>query len=743
MKLLSISIRHAALPVLALSMLLFSSSASADSIIRITGDRTAISSNNTSGAAKTEPTLLPVRTNTTTMRIIGDRSGSAQVPDSIQAGSSEQNPPVFSIKDLRVISDKIEIVQKKTPEQPVVSKLAEQDVKTKAEAEAKRISLETAELQMTQRLAELKAEEERKAAEKVEQKRLSQVKADREHEIARHAAIERERQQLANRKEESARADRERTEQERLIKEKREQEKAVADAVLQATVKQERERLAVEAAENGRIAALQAEEERLATARRVLTDRAEPEMDSPPRYSGTAEAAENSPVVMNTLDNGINQASDTKTGETTETIWDLYISAKAIDPALGRSEARVSGSKADSDLLFSSLMPHIDSSAGVKLISQSLTNYSANDASYDFTALNYNVTARLTLLHVPTIFSLTAAAAGLNGERAGVAVARQNLIVKFTDAYFALLKAQVDRQIARGEINRLKQVLEQSQAFLKAGTGDVIAVYEAQSRLDGAGADLTRSESTLRLAEQKLATVVGKPVASIENYLPQQPTGPDPANLDWWIATMEKEQPIVRQAREGLIQTSEQRKAVKAEYLPFIQASGGYDVNRGSAALPTAEVRQWFLGASISLPLYSGGETAAKLHRAIATEEERRHAFDETIDQQRENVKQAFYSLRYNISLIKALEQKKISAKIQLAAVSKGRNIGTRNAVDLLNAEQAYSVALRDYKYALYDNFIRVIQLKSAAGILADADVSKIAKAVAPTIVSSFRPPSR
>jgi outer membrane protein len=195
---------------------------------------------------------------------------------------------------------------------------------------------------------------------------------------------------------------------------------------------------------------------------------------------------------------------------------------------------------------------------------------------------------------------------------------------------------------------------------------------------------------------------------------------------------MEKEQPLIRQAREGLVQMTEQRKGAKSEYLPVLQASGGYDVNRGTAALPTAEVRQWFVGATMSLPLYSGGETSAKVRRAVASEEERRHTFDETMDQQRENVKQAFFNLRYNISLIKALDQRKASAEIQLAAVKKGRKIGTRNAIDVLNAEQTYSLALRDFRYALYDNIIRVIQLKSAAGILAEADISGLSIMEAP-----------
>jgi outer membrane protein len=574
-----------------------------------------------------------------------------------------------------------------------------------------------------EQLAARKAEEARREAEK--QEKLAREKEEREKaaiEAARQAAIKLEQEQLAARKAEEARREAER--QEALAREKEEREKAAIEATRQAILKREQEELAARKAEEARKALLEA----------APAEKADNPLRQPEAPVHAAESQQPSSSA------GAKQVSgdDDATDQPPATIMELYLAAKANDPVLRRSEAKVSGSKADSDVLLSTLLPHLDSSAGIKQISQTLSNYTPNDVNNNYSALNYNVTARMTLLHVPTLYSLSAAAAGISIEQAGVVAARQNLIVKLTDSYFSLLKAQVDKQIALGEINRLKLVLDQSKAFLKAGTGDIIAVYEAQSRLDSASADLTRSESTLRLAEQKLSTVVGKPVRSIVNYLPRAPEGPNPDNLDWWVATMEREQPAIRQAREGLTQTSEQRKAAKAEYFPILQASGGYDVNRGTAALPTAEVRQWFVGASISLPLYSGGETAAKVRRAVASEEERRLVLDETMDQQRESVKQAFYNLRYNISFIKALEQKKASAEIQLAAVSKGRKIGTRNAVDVLNAEQAYSIALRDHQYALYDNFIRVIQLKSAAGILAEEDVTEVSRAVAPFMISKL-----
>lgn len=738
-----------------LHMSFFAVANAADSVIRIIGDRGAKSQNNPAAPSAVEPTVNPV-SGSTTIRIVSDKQNNTRSSSDVL--SVRPAPP---INEIHIVGDRVETIQKESPGQPVsieVTKTADQQNKA---VEEDHLSQKTPEQEMDERLAALKAENVRRAGETLERERLAKQKAEQEikakaeqkraaAEAARLEELKREQELLAARKAEEERRNAEKLESERLAKLKAEQEKAVAEAARIAASQREQEQLAARKAEEERKAfekadqermdALKFEEERLADTRRTLlaaplSELVTPEQqaadnrtpaDSPTASARGGEAAENQ------------AAGDNKTvGQAPETIWDLYLSARANDPALGRSNARVTGSLADSDQLFSTLMPHLDSSAGVQQISQALANYNTpNEVKYGYTSFNYSLIARMTLLNVPAIYSLSAADAGLRVEQAGVAAARQNLIIKFTDAYFALLKAQADKHIALGEIKRLKQVHDQSRAFFKEGTGDLISVYEAQSRLDGAGADLTKSESTLRLAEQKLSSVVGKPVKAIVNYLPQQPAKAEPDDLDWWVATMEKEQPLLRQAREGLVQSSEQRKSVKAEYLPVLQTSGGYTVSRGTPDLPSAEVRQWFVGASLSLPWYSGGETAAKVRRAVASEEERQHLFNETIEQQRENLKQAFYNLRYNFSLIKALEQKMTSAEIQLDAVKKGRSMGMRNAIDLLNAEQSYSLALRDYKYALYDNFIRVFQLKSAAGILADADVSDVSKKASPTLSS-------
>ena len=181
---------------------------------------------------------------------------------------------------------------------------------------------------------------------------------------------------------------------------------------------------------------------------------------------------------------------------------------------------------------------------------------------------------------------------------------------------------------------------------------------------------------------------------------------------------MEKRDPIIHQVREVYEKSGIDVKAARAEYYPVVQASADYTASKGSAFLPNVETHQWTIGANVSIPIYSGGETAAKTQRAAATEREQFYLLEETVRNRSENLKQSFFNLKYNADLLKALEQKVKSAETQLNAVRKGRTIGTRSAIDVLNAEQAYSVAQRDYKSALYDNILRQIQLKSSAGIL-------------------------
>lgn len=412
-------------------------------------------------------------------------------------------------------------------------------------------------------------------------------------------------------------------------------------------------------------------------------------------------------------------------------LWSLYSLAISRDPAIGRATAQFQMSRSDEDRALSYLLPRADASAGVNWITNTTVNYDpSGDIHGGFTGYNYGAGARLPLLNMPGIFNLFATKAASRSSEAAISATRQDLITRLCEAYFGILKAKADERLYRDELKRLAQIQEQAQAFLKAGVGDIIAVYEAKARMDSAAADMVRAESQRRLAEQQLSGLVGREVTEVKDLGAIEPQGPVPSDLGWWLETMQQHQPAIIQARESLLQTGEQRKAAKAGHLPTIQASGGYSVSKGSTFLPEVETRQWYAGFSISVPLYSGGETMARTRRAVAEESEQRFILQDVQEQRVQKLKEAFLNLQYNTAIISSVRQKKASAEVQLAGVKKGRSIGTRTAIDLLNSEQSYAISQRDLTSALYDNALRQLQLKGAAGILGEEDLKSLNQAL-------------
>jgi outer membrane protein len=405
-------------------------------------------------------------------------------------------------------------------------------------------------------------------------------------------------------------------------------------------------------------------------------------------------------------------------------ILELYELAKTKDPVVGKAEARLEAGKADQDIALSALMPRISANASQRRFWHKVFNYGPATMDGSYEGFGYNIGGQLPIFNIPSYLQISAADAGQKSAEAGVAAARQDLIVRLADAYIKLLKAQADEKLYRDELARVSEILKQTEAFLKAGTGDIIAVYEARARMDSAAADLVKTEAQRQIAEQSLSSLTGIIVTAVKDIQVGTPIGPQPDNLDWWIETMYKQNPSIRQAQEDLAQAGHYSDANRAAHAPTIQFIGGYSVDKGSTFLPEVETRQWYIGANVSLPIYSGGETVARTRRAVAGESERRFMLEDSRDQQTRRVKESFLNLRYNASLAEAYKRKHASTELQLTATRKGREIGTRTAIDLLNAEQSYAVSHRDLVGVLYDNLQRSLELKAAAGILTESDLT-------------------
>jgi outer membrane protein len=77
---------------------------------------------------------------------------------------------------------------------------------------------------------------------------------------------------------------------------------------------------------------------------------------------------------------------------------------------------------------------------------------------------------------------------------------------------------------------------------------------------------------------------------------------------------------------------------------------------------------------------------------------------------------------------VKARAQAIVSSKSALEATQAGYNVGTRNVVDVLNAQNALYAAERDYANTRYDYVLNQLRLKQQAGLLSPKDVADLSK---------------
>ena len=79
-----------------------------------------------------------------------------------------------------------------------------------------------------------------------------------------------------------------------------------------------------------------------------------------------------------------------------------------------------------------------------------------------------------------------------------------------------------------------------------------------------------------------------------------------------------------------------------------------------------------------------------------------------------------------DVSRIAARKQSIVSSKSSLDATQAGYEVGTRNVVDVLNAQNTLFSAERDYANSRYDYILDMMNLKQQAGLLSPQDVLRL-----------------
>jgi outer membrane protein len=124
------------------------------------------------------------------------------------------------------------------------------------------------------------------------------------------------------------------------------------------------------------------------------------------------------------------------------------------------------------------------------------------------------------------------------------------------------------------------------------------------------------------------------------------------------------------------------------------------------------------VGLSANLPIYTGGRTSASIRQGTYQLESSQYDFESQRRSSIQQVRSLYTQVSNDVETVEARQQAIVSNRSALEATRAGYEVGTRNIVDVLNAEQNLYNAIANYAEARYDYVVNLLSLRQQAGRL-------------------------
>ncbi len=410
-----------------------------------------------------------------------------------------------------------------------------------------------------------------------------------------------------------------------------------------------------------------------------------------------------------------------------EDLLSVYQQAKANDPVLLKSQALYMAAKEDITIARARLLPQLSGSVNFNKASGETNNTKSSDSE----SFGYALSLTMELYHHDSWLRLNNAEKSAHRSDVSYQAAKQELIVRVTEAYFNVLRAKDDLEFTNTEKNAIERQLEQTKQRYSVGLTAVTDVHEAQAQYDNAVTAEIRAQNNVFNAEEALRLITNVyprdlHVLNTERFSASRPS-PDSAN-EWQQTSEAKNLDLIAQKISVDI-AKKNISIANAGHLPSIDLSGSYsDTETDNLFTNTNNIdsNSQSIGVRVNVPIYSGGATSGRVRQAQSNYVAASQDLQQTHRNVVRNARNAYNTVITAVSGIKALEQALISADSALKATEAGFEVGTRTIVDVLNSTRNLFNAKRNLSSTRYDYVQAILALKRAGGTISEQDIEKI-----------------
>ena len=333
-------------------------------------------------------------------------------------------------------------------------------------------------------------------------------------------------------------------------------------------------------------------------------------------------------------------------------------------------------------------------------------------------------------LYRPYIAALVRQAqAQANDADASLEKDEQSLVVRVGEAYFDALLARDQLSLVGAQKATYTTQLDAAKKSLAAGSGTRTDIDEAQARLDLTLAQELEAQQSVEFTRRRLETLTGQSLDTLASLDVERftPSAPAPAGVEAWIERAEQASPELESLRAQLEAARQEIDKAEAGHKPTLDAVAQW-ARSSSDSVTNVNSRydNKTIGLQLSVPLYSGGYVNSTVRQAVAAHERAREVLEATRRDLGVRVHREFRGMTEGVLRIGALEQAVRSAEQAVLSNRKSFEAGSRTTLDVLNAEQQKTAALRDLAQARYVYLVSRLRLLSLAGEDRQASVAQV-----------------
>lgn len=410
----------------------------------------------------------------------------------------------------------------------------------------------------------------------------------------------------------------------------------------------------------------------------------------------------------------------------------LYRAAEYYDADIAAAQLAYEAEKEGENLSLASLLPTLNGS-----VSAAHVNYDGQFQDKNiYQTKTYAVSLTQAIINMPSWYALNSSEQNTLKAQAVYLAAEQNLILDVSSAYFTVLREQENLRSDRSQETAFKRQYEQAKEQFDVGLIAITEVHDAHASFDSAKTNRIRSEGNLTIAKENLSRITGEPFTGLDTLKENFPITMDESqSADQWVEVAYQFNLDIKIADFTLKTLQQELKSKSAQHLPTLDLSANYNLTNYNNYTSSGFTRfieiddkdkRSDITLSLNVPLYSGGGTQAGIRQTRLKVEQAKRLLASAQRQVRLDTRTEYINLTTNIQTVESLQQNIVSRQSALEATREGYNVGTRNIVEVLDAERNYFTALRDYANARFDFVESNLRIKRSAGTLSVADIEAL-----------------